>query len=368
MLWIRADGNAFIGAGHLMRCLTIADEVCKISGGKENIVFICADERSSAFVNARGYTALVLGTDYTKMEEEKQTITGIMSQYKNKHVSALPDPNKTDVILIDSYYVSDDYLSYMRNLGRVVLMDDMADRVYPADCVVNYNIFADSSQYRQLYAGSKARLCIGSAYIPIREQFKDSKYRIRNKVENVLITTGGGDSENIAGRILAALNGCNDISELKENTNKLNYHLIIGKFNPNLEEMKMLSERCPWVSIHVDVKDMASLMVQCDLAVTAGGTTVYELAAVGVPMIVFSYAGNQEQLADYIGSSKIAGYGGKYHINQEETLRNIASLFTRYRDNINIRNTCYSKEKQLVDGKGGARLAEMLCEIMQNGD
>jgi UDP-2,4-diacetamido-2,4,6-trideoxy-beta-L-altropyranose hydrolase len=355
MLWIRADGNACIGAGHLMRCLTIADEVRRKNNGADDIAFVCADEESAGFVSDRGYNVLTLGTDYKNMEEELPIIADVMSGYRKIQ--------KTDVILIDSYYVTEKYLNEIRKLVFSALMDDFGDRLFAADCVINYNAFADKESYRQLYSGTDTRLCIGSEYIPIRSQFTDCQftdrgYRVRDEVKNVLITTGGGDAENIAGKIL---------SELYNKNEKLNYDLIIGKFNPNLKALQQMAESNPRIKIHTDVLDMASLMMQSDIAITAGGTTVYELAALGIPMICFSYAENQEKLTDYIENSKIAGCGGKYHREPEQVLTKIKELFSLYCRDYSVRNTCYLKERKLVDGKGGERLAGVLCEIMQNG-
>jgi spore coat polysaccharide biosynthesis predicted glycosyltransferase SpsG len=223
--------------------------------------------------------------------------------------------------------------------------------------VVDYNAFADIEAYRRMYSGTDTELCIGSEYIPIRSQFIDCEYSVRDEVRNVLITTGGGDAENIAGKIL---------EELYDNNDKLNYDLIIGKFNPNLKVLQQMAEVHPQINIHVDVKDIASLMAQSDIAITAGGTTVYELAALGVPMICFSYAENQEKLTDYIENNKIAGSGGKYHRCPAQVLKKIRELFVQYCEDVSIRNACYLKEKSLVDGRGGERLAGVLCEIMQN--
>jgi UDP-2,4-diacetamido-2,4,6-trideoxy-beta-L-altropyranose hydrolase len=349
MLWIRADGNARIGAGHLMRCITIADEVRRRHDSAENIVFICADKESAEFVSDRGYDVLTLGTDYRKMEDELSVMADAMSGYEKRQ--------KTDVILMDSYYVTEKYLAEMRTFGYLVLMDDYGDRAYPADCVIDYNAFADIEAYRRMYSGTDTELCIGSEYIPIRSQFIDCEYSVRDEVRNVLITTGGGDAENIAGKIL---------EELYDNNDKLNYDLIIGKFNPNLKVLQQMAEVHPQINIHVDVKDIASLMAQSDIAITAGGTTVYELAALGVPMICFSYAENQEKLTDYIENNKIAGSGGKYHRCPAQVLKKIRELFVQYCEDVSIRNACYLKEKSLVDGRGGERLAGVLCEIMQN--
>ena len=70
MFLIRADGNAFTGAGHLMRCLSVAQELRKLSGNGEEIHFICADPESAALAEEHGFPAHSLGTDYQDMEAE----------------------------------------------------------------------------------------------------------------------------------------------------------------------------------------------------------------------------------------------------------------------------------------------------------
>lgn len=354
MFWIRADGNARIGAGHLMRCLTIADELKKASGDTGKVTFICGDEASAGFAKAHGYEALALGTDYRNMESEFPAVRSVICP---------ADEGKTNVILIDSYFVTDKYLVQMGDLGRTILMDDMQSRAFPVDAVVNYNAFADREIYEKLYAGTRTKLYVGSSYIPVREQFTGCNYTVREQAEDVLITTGGGDADNIAGKILARLNGFQDVDEIRDNTRKLNYHLVIGQFNPHFEKMRELSDKFSWIHIHADVQDMASLMKSCDVAVTAGGTTIYELAAVGVPFICFSYARNQEQLTEYLGRMGIAGCGGRYHEDADEVLGNIERLFDNITGHVSIRNSCYLKERGLVDGRGAKRLAERLCNI-----
>ena len=69
MYYFRADGNAVTGAGHLMRCLTIAEELKKLSEADE-ICFLCADEASAELVTQRGFSVRILHTDYRNMEEE----------------------------------------------------------------------------------------------------------------------------------------------------------------------------------------------------------------------------------------------------------------------------------------------------------
>lgn len=346
MVMIRADGNAGIGAGHLMRCLTIAQALADKLKGREEICFLCADEQSADMVRAAGFAVRVLHTDYQDMESElPRWETALMERKAGRGSSVLP----AAVILVDSYYVTDAYLEGLRSYGKVYLMDDMQERVYPVDVVINYNAFAKEELYCRLYGRQDTECLVGSSYVPIRQQFLHRHYQVACKVKNVLITTGGGDVDNIAGKILQAV--------YEED---LEFHIVTGRFNPHLETLQRVASRLRGIHIYHDVSDMAGLMEQCDIAVTAGGTTVYELAAIGVPFLCFSYAANQEALTEYIGKKGIAGYAGAFHLNENGMMEGLKALFDRFCADADLRKECSRKEQNMIDGKGAYRLAEKM--------
>lgn len=348
MYVIRADGNAKIGAGHLMRCLTIAEALAQ-RVDREEILFLCADELSAELVQTNDFAVHVLGTDYRCMEQE-------LPLWEQLDI-------KTDVILVDSYYVTNHYLRVLRQFGVTILLDDMQEDDFPVDVVINYNAFAEEKNYRELYRHINTKCYVGAAYVPLRPQFANCSYRVRDEVRNVLITTGGGDVDNIVGAILEKVV---ETENTLPTSIKLNYHLIIGGFNPHFEELKRRAADNPRISLYHDVKNMAELMQRCDLAITAGGTTVYELAAVGVPFVCFSYAENQERLVRYVGERGIAGYAGAYHRDPAGTLLAVQRLLGEYCADREKRYECYLMEKAMVDGKGACRIAEKI--IASNGN
>lgn len=330
---IRADGNAKIGAGHLMRCMTIADAIAD----KSIVGFVCADEDSAALTREMGYETAVLHTDYKEMESEVPFWEKILGGAEPK------------VILVDSYYVTNGYLANLAKYGKVVLLDDMAKTPWNVQALINYNAFATDEMYEILNSPYEAKVYTGGRYIPIRKQFCDRGYEVRKNAEHVLITTGGGDQDNIAGQILNQI-----LSE------KCEYHVVTGQFNPHYETLLGMAKQYPNIHIYHNVKNMAQLMEQCDLAVTAGGTTIYELSAIGVPFVCFSYAENQEKLTEYIGRESIAGYGGAFHKNKSETLEEIGKQISLLVEDYELRLQYSCREKTLVDGQGAARIAEIL--------
>ena len=63
MFIVRADGNAKIGAGHMMRCLTIADALSAQRNESKEILFVCGDEQSAELAGNRGYNCLLYAAD-----------------------------------------------------------------------------------------------------------------------------------------------------------------------------------------------------------------------------------------------------------------------------------------------------------------
>lgn len=360
MYIIRADGNAKTGAGHLMRCMTVAEELAELEGSRDCILFLCADEQSAALAGEHGFRAGVLGTDYRDMEAELPRWEKALEQWgvenSGGRVAEAQSGFPAAVVLADSYYVTDGYLESLKRFGRVALLDDLGIHAFPVDCVINYNAPADRAAYKKLYQGRKIRLVTGSGYVPVRRQFLNRGYRVRSRVKKVLITTGGGDIDNIARRIFEKIQAAD-----KE------YYLIIGQFNPHFREMKELEENCENLHILHHVTDMAGLMEECDAAVTAGGTTVYELAAVGVPFICFSYAENQEALTEYVGEKAIAGFAGAYHREPEETLVRLGQFFSELCGGEDKRRRFSEAERAMIDGGGARRLAEILRDLQAPG-
>ena len=253
------------------------------------------------------------------------------------------------VILADSYFVTDEYLTRLGEKGYTGVMDDYGTHPYPVDYVINYNAPASLSQYQSLYQDRNTHLIIGSKYIPLRRQFMHSDYRVREQVRHVLITTGGGDRDNIAGQIWKILD-----------EKHLEFHLVVGQFGTHYQEMKDLEACHSNLHIYHNVQNMPELMDKCDIAITAGGSTVYELSAMGVPFICFSYAQNQEMLTNYIRNAGIAGEAGAWHRDPVGTGQKLKELLGCLADNLALRNRYWERERAMVDGQGAARLAQAL--------
>ena len=350
MLYIRADGSAKTGAGHLMRGLTIADA----AGGPEGVCFVCADEASAELAQKRGYVAWVLsGPAFSVREAEDICTLAGQGQVEQP------------VFLVDSYLASSEYLQQLARVGKVAYLDDLMERAYGgADWIINYNIYADHQRYGELYSKSvkQPEFLLGANYIPLRPQF----YRGRTGpsltpqvagavgvMPGILITTGGGDERNIAGRILETMTAGDGTAELE-------YHVVCGAFNPHRESLETFAAKRANIHLHYHVQDMAALMGECACAVTAGGTTVYELCAVGIPFVCFSYADNQEQLVQYIGRNEMGICAGDYRREEGMVLEEIRKGVLQLLENKETAKRYIQNAGNRVDGMGAGRIAECI--------
>lgn len=375
-MFIRADGNSKIGMGHLMRTMSIAFKLKELT----EVIYLCADEESAETVRERGLEALVLGIEPFSTEEA------------NKICELLNEKDISDrVLLIDSYLFDEAYLEKLIPEIKIVLMDDMADVAYPCNMLINYNTYADADEYIKLYKASGNKLpelVLGGEYIPLRDEFitRDIYTKIYTKdicatssdsediqaqddcikdteaedSINILITTGGSDEHKLSYKIAKAL--LESIS-LPENT----IHVVAGRFSSATKDLAKLKEEYPNLMVHNNVRAMAELMSKCTLAISAGGSTCYELCAMGCPFTVFTYATNQIRLADSMVRNNAALKGGdiKSEADEEAVIGNIVTETKRLMEDKDIRDTLIDNERKLVNSAGAKALAKKIYEIME---
>lgn len=338
MIWIRADANSDIGTGHVMRCISIAQELQK--SGQE-VWFVCADETSAKLLEAKGQRYYILNTDYRDMENELDNFLFMLCE------------QSPDALLIDSYYVTAEYLKKLGECVKTVFIDDMAFFPYPVDVLINYNIFAGPDLYKD-YLEEKPYFLLGMDYAPLRSEFRDVSYDVQASVKDVLITTGGSDKYNLAGQILKKLLSDNE-------TKELNFHVVSGVFNQHLSILEELKRTFQNVHVYTNLADMSKLMQKCDLAVSAAGSTVYELLAIGVPVVTFSFVDNQVKSAEAFGEKKVAVMQGHYEpFSAEEFVSGLTEGIKQLMGNCQMREELMKKGRQLVDGNGARRIAEAI--------
>lgn len=343
MLIIRADGNANIGAGHVMRCISIAKQAQKYT----DVKFICSDRASANLVSQHGFLADSLDVESFSLMDALGTAMRLKAG---------------DIILIDSYAVDNDYISAFPKDVTVAVMDDMCNLPLTVNKVINYNAFADEAKYERLYSGKKLpKLILGADYIPVRDEFIENSADASAEVTDIFVTTGGGDNDNIAGDIVNALE--NHVNAL----NNVTYHVICGAYNPNYDILASMAEKYGNIVLYKNVDNMAELMSKCQVGITAGGSTIYEMCAVGLPFVCFAYAANQLGLVHFVRNGQFSMYAGKFMSSVDSkkpyVIQTIADKVIEMAENVNVRTESVVKGRSIVDGKGAERLAKALLEV-----
>ncbi len=342
MIQIRADGNSQIGAGHIMRCLSVAMALKKLG---EEVWFVLADESSRELVESRGYRVHVLGTDYRQMEGELDIYLSFLGQ------------EKPACILIDSYYVTEKYFNKLGELTKIAYFDDMFEGVYPLDIIINYGICAEELNYQEKYPGT-TKCLLGPYYAPVREEFQNREIRFCGDLTDVLITTGGSDAYNLAGQILQE-------ALQDEYTQTLRYHVVSGAFNSHLYELRQIEKNHSNVRVYSNVKRMSDVMLQCDVALTAGGSTVLELSALGIPFLCFSFVDNQEPGVQALVKKDLTAYGGNYLTKKERMIKDLIRNLKLLGQDNSLRNRYARKIRECIDGNGAMHIAQEIQKFSQ---
>lgn len=339
-IFFRTDGNEEIATGHIMRCLSIA-RAC--SALRAKVYFLVADQTSESVLRERllyadEFPIQCLHTDYRQPEAE---LPILLSQFSSRQAW----------LFVDSYFVTPGYLSALQHVCRVAYLDDMLAFPYPADCIVNYDIHPSGQP--ACYQDIPLKL-LGAGYTPLRQQFQDVPFQVRHKTRDILISTGGTDHYNIACHLLRQILSTGNMPK------EFRYHIVTSRLNTHYQELTRLAAAYPSIRIHENVKDMAALMSKCDLAFSAGGTTLYELCAVGVPSLSFATADNQLTAAKSFADHDIIPYAGDARLSIEHVIQEIMRFIQENSNAYEKRQKSSQKMRAFIDGKGAARIAAAL--------
>lgn len=347
---IRADANEEIGMGHIMRCMTIAKQLRKLG---QKVIFFIADHYSCSLLEQAGMEYRCLDVSWEDMEGETDRLR---EELESVGCGSL---------LVDSYRVTRKYFDKIRDICQITYIDDCFEDIYPVDMIVNYNAYHVRFPYEEAYRG-RAKLLLGTEYVPLREEFQEGcqgggsmawkkagEYTPREGKCQVLLSSGGGD---ICDALYGILSGLEREAALDE----MIFHVVVGRFHPNKKKLEELAEKNKNIKLHDHVNHMAELMGQCDMAVSAAGTMLFELCAMRVPTVFFVCADNQQYDSEFFGQKERMLFAGDIRQDREECLRRIyAGLKTLMEDGA-MRERMKEALGRVTDGRGAERIAAQI--------
>lgn len=332
-LYIRTEANSVTAMGHMARCMTIADGV-KATGNKA--VFIVAESESARFPKERGHEVICLDRKWDDFEGEISVMQMLIKERNIKN------------ILIDSYFVTERYMSVLNELVNIIYIDDLYERVWPVACVINYASYAFDFPYSTDYKDTK--LLLGPDYFPLREEFTEKvKRTVPDKARRVLVVTGGNDEYHFMKNMLGHILDSRRFDDIK-------FRFVCGTFNKDLEWLKEKTESIENIDALETLPSLKDEMEEADIIISAGGTTLYEAASVGLPIICFSFVDNQLFNVKSFDKGGYAYYAGD--LRESFDFAKLLNCLEKLIQDRSKREEMSAKLLELVDGNGAQRIAK----------
>lgn len=342
MLLIRADANTSIGTGHVMRCLALA-EAWQDSGG--DVTFL-------ASIDAPAIEAK-LKSEGMELRRPKSTSGSIEDAAGTVSLSRMKD---VQWVVVDGYHFCSDYQKFLKDAKlNILTIDDMNyTNNYSADIILNQNIHAHRSLYRN--KAPYTRLLLGTNYALLRREFLKYRGWMRthsNEAHKILVTLGGSDPDNVSLKVINALKQL-DIADME-------YKIVIGPANLNIEYLRQSIEGASQrFELLTDISNMSELMAWADISVSAGGSTCWELAFMGLPNLILILADNQKEIANGLDSAEVAINVG-WHSSVSSNV--LANALLNLIQNPEERGRMSERGRKLVDGLGASKVISTMKEI-----
>lgn len=361
-LFIRADASVQIGTGHVMRCLTLADE---LRGCGAEVVFICRDFAGNlcGYIEEKGYIVRRLPVSDSSEQNFESGLKhtawlGADWQTDARQVEEIIKGLETSLnwLVVDHYALDERWERYLRPYVRkIMVIDDIADRPHDCDLLLDQNFYENlESRYDGLTPLGCKKL-LGPKYALLRPEFRAARRNLRKRdghVKRIMVFFGGSDPTNETAKALEAIRMLNRPD--------IEVDVVVGAFNPHRKVIEQVASDLPDCTCHFNVENMAALMALADLAVGAGGTTVWERCALGLPCLVTTVAENQERIISdmaesgyllFVGRSEAVSVDSLYHA-LEIALQSPWFLISFVR-----------KIQSLVDCKGANRIAQEIVPL-----
>lgn len=286
-LIIRADASTRMGSGHVMRCIALG-QAWQDAGGSVSFVSHCDSEGIKKRIREEGFDLVELSGSYPDLEEDLPTTLSVAGQ-----VAA-------DWVVVDGYHFDLAYQKAMRAGGfRLLCVDDYNHlEQYEADILLNQNIGAEGMDYN---CNADCMKKLGIKHVLLRREFRvlKPKAKVSNPICNILLTFGGSDPDNATSATLEAF--------WDLDCSGLHVKVLVGPSNPHAERIFKAAEKLSaQVEVLSVVKDMPNLLKWADFAISAAGSTCWELVVAGIPFATVVVAENQMSVADGLENRGIA--------------------------------------------------------------
>ena len=325
-----ADSGPSVGGGHVMRCLTLAGAL--MEQGAE-----CAFAATSA--------AASLLTTFAPAAIERLPLPDASPVHLSARIADRARGWGAHAAVVDHYGFGPGEEAMVRTgVSRLMAVDDLK-RGHLCDLVLDSNLDRSAADYPGVES------LIGPAYAPVRPAFaalrtQSLARRTDAEPRRLLIALGLTDVGGITARVVEAL---------APSLGDLEVDIVLGQGAASLAVLAPMASRDPRLTLHVDTRDMATLTAAADLAIGAGGSSVWERCCLGLPTLTLVLADNQRDAA-----AALAARGATEAVGEGDIAVRLAALLA---DPARLA-TMSLAGSALCDGQGAGRVAERLLAVL----
>jgi spore coat polysaccharide biosynthesis predicted glycosyltransferase SpsG len=337
---IRADGSKEIGMGHLRRACLLARMFMEKFGFKTKLV-MKENEWARKFLSNRRIEVIAL-PEAIEVDEESELLWQISKE-------ECPVLFVVDVLEQDINAV---YMNELRKIGCLIIAitDDSYKRIINADLILNGN----PNQVNLDYSQAPGRYLLGPKYFLMDYEYISTEVEEpKENIRKILLTLGGGDQNNLLFMILDMLVKIRQDLLVMIVTSKASGYL--DRLRDYLKQISLTYE------LLTDVETLAGLWSKCDIAITAGGNTLFERIASRLPGATICQLKRQVEIAEKFESFGVnVNLGLGLDINDDLLSKRISEFI----NNREVHLVQYDNAQKILDGKGVIRFADEIASLL----
>lgn len=354
----RVDASIKIGSGHMMRCLTLALHLKKMYNAICHFITRPIDGKISSVLeeNIFPISKLSVSKDghYGQHPSPPKHASWLSAGWESDALEtrALVNNIGASILIVDHYAIDYEWQNLVNidNKLKMMVIDDIADRPHNSHLLVDYTLNRMTCDYHSL-VNKDCLLLTGLKYALLREEFS-IKRRLPVLIEKsfftIFVNMGGVDKNNVTLHIV------NIIKKLDKSI-KINIIIVVGENYQYYQDLQHSLYSTPMnYELHQNVNNISELMRRADLAISAVGSTTWELFSQGIPCILLSIAENQHKHLLNIQESNLAS------VITDFSARNILDELNSLIHDIDRRSLysrlCYQK----IDARGLTRVSTAL--------
>lgn len=369
----RADASLLIGKGHIMRCLTLADEI-KTHQDDADITFITTPHTGNLdeFIVKQGYKVTSLPPPLANLDKNNTATWLGRTQQEDATACQAKLTQHYDIIIIDHYAIDIKWHRLIRPYCQnIMVIDDLANRPHDCDILLDQTLSRNKLDYKKLTPTTCSTLA-GESYTLLRKEFyqyriqaKEKRKKLRNLPNNfhVLVSLGGFDIDNISQLAINALKTLHNSSLTFTAT------LILSSQSKHLASLKSTVDSLSWLTLELDCATMSEQMLKADIAIGASGATAWERCCLGLPSLSIETASNQKWVSSSLAKrGAIINLGNSQRVKAIDIIDAFNKLLVESSEK-NIHMPLYQQSIKssfaCIDGEGSKRVYHRVINIIK---